>query len=95
MSRYERKLMRFLREDARVRCAPRRSDLPPGATAAVECRVGSPLVERVGVYGFMAANDAGDADQTFLDRAAIAYLDRMDRQGVLGASGDCVRRNSG
>jgi hypothetical protein len=89
MTAYERELMGFLREDARLGCEPRRSDLPEGATAAVECHVASPLVERVGVYGFMAG-DASDADQTFLDRAAFAYLDRMERQRVLGGSGDCV-----
>jgi len=89
MTGYERELMGFLREDARTGCEPRRSDLPEGATAAVECRVDSPLVERVGVYGFLAGN-ASDADQTFLDRAAFAYLDRMKRQGVLGAPGNCV-----
>ena len=64
--------------------------MPSGATAAIECRVNSALVDRVGVYGFMAGNPAEDADQTFLDRAAFAYLDRMDREGVLGAPGDCV-----
>lgn len=90
MTAYERELMGFLREDARIGCAPRRSDLPSGATAAVECRVGSALVNRVAVYGFITGNDVEDADQASLDRAAFAYLDRMDRQGVLGASGDCV-----
>ena len=89
MTDYERELMGFLREDVRIRCEPRRSDLPEGATAAVECRADSPLVERVGVYGFLAGNSSDD-DQIFLDRAAFAYLDRMERQGVLGASGDCV-----
>ena len=90
MTEYERDLMSYLREDARIRCGARRSDLPPGAIAAVECQVGSPLVDRVAVYGFMAGNDVQDGDQSYLDRAAFAYLDRMDREGVLDAAGDCV-----
>ena len=90
MTEYERTLMRYLREDAGIGCAPRRSDLPPGATAAVECQVGSPLVDRVAVYGFMGGNDVEDCDQFYLDRAAFAYLDRMDRQGVLRSAGDCL-----
>jgi hypothetical protein len=87
---YERELEGVLREDARVGCQPRRFDLPAGATAAVECRIASPLVERVAVYGFLATDRTEDDDHTFLDRAVFAYLDRMDRQGVLGATGDCI-----
>ena len=63
---------------------PAAFDLPPGARAAVECQVGNWLVDRVAVYGFMAHDEMEDGDQTYLDRAAVAYLDRMDRQGVLG-----------
>jgi hypothetical protein len=90
MTEDERMLAGYLRGDARIGCAPRRSDLPPGATAAVECRVGSALVDRVAVYGFVAGTDLEDGEQTYLDRAALAYLDRVDREGVLGAQGDCV-----
>ena len=79
MTDEERGLVLYLRDDAQVDCEPRRSNLPTGATAAVECLLGSALVDRVGVYGF-------DYDPK---TAAIAYLERMDREGVLGIEGDC------
>ncbi|HEX6867403.1 MAG TPA: hypothetical protein VF119_01295 [Candidatus Limnocylindrales bacterium] len=90
MTEYERTLESYLRPDARIDCAPRRSDLPPGATAAVECHLDGPLVDRVAVYGFAAGSDLETGDQAFLDRAALAYLDRMDQEGVLGSVGDCL-----
>jgi hypothetical protein len=90
MTRDERELMSALRADARVGCTPRRSDLPVGATAGVECRAGSRLIDRVGVYGFVTGDAIYDADQTYLDRAAYAYLDRMHQAGVLGIAGDCL-----
>ena len=90
MTEYERLLVSHLRADARIRCEPRRSDLPPGATAGVECRIGNAIVDRVGVYGFITGDEVEDGDQTFLDRAALAYLDRMKEEGVLRAAGDCT-----
>ena len=66
---------------------PAAFDLPPGARAAVECQVGSWLVDRVAVYGFMAHDEMEDGDQTYLDRAAVAYLDRM-----VGRASSGVRR---
>jgi len=90
MTEYERELLGVLREDAKVDCAARRSDLPAGATAGVECRVDTGLVDRVAVYGFISGGPEDDGDQTFVDRAAFAYLDRMNREGVLRAKGDCV-----
>jgi hypothetical protein len=79
MTEQESGLVLVLREDARVNCEPRRSDLPIGATAGIECLIGSAIVERVGVYGF-------DYDPR---AAAHAYLERMEREDVLGAGGDC------
>jgi len=80
LSDEERGLVLTLREDAQVSCRPRRSNLPIGATAAVECLLGTALVNRVSVYGF------GYDPRT----AALAYLERMDHETVLGSAGDCL-----
>ena len=79
MSDEERWALDVLREDAKVGCEPRRTDLPRGAKVGIECRISSRLVDRVGVYGF-------DHD---VHAAAQAYLERMDRERVLGMDGDC------
>ena len=91
MTAYERELLAVLREDVRRgSCGPRRTELPPGAVAGVECRLDTPLVERVAVYGFVTGDPNADADQTFEDRAVVAYLERMGEEGVLGEPGDCL-----
>jgi hypothetical protein len=77
----ERRLVDALRIDARTGCAPRRTDLPDHATAGVECRVGTALVDRVGIYGFNTQLDA--------DPALAAYLDRLAANNVAPRSGDC------
>ena len=74
----ERDLLEELRVDAHVACAPRRADLPDGATAGVECRIGSSLVDRVGIYRF--------ADQ---DSILPVYLDRLANYGVEPRTGAC------
>lgn len=74
----ERSLASVLRDDASVNCQPRRSALPSGAVAAIECFIGSTLVDRVGVYGFDHPQDA-----------ALAYFERMDEEIVVGVAGDC------
>ena len=87
---YERELATYLREDARVDCAPRRADLPADATAqwsatsAAGSWIGSPCT----ASSSRARLDAGE--EGFNERAVVAYLDRMDREGVLGRSGDCA-----
>lgn len=86
----ERTLLNELRKDARVACAPRRDDLPPGATTGVECRLSTGLVDRVGVYGFVADWD-GDA----ADVAVRAYLERMASHGVEPGEGNCQAGLSG
>jgi hypothetical protein len=80
MREQEQWLVHTLRADVAERCEPRRSGLPAGAVAGIECEVDAPFVDRVGVYSF-------DADP----RAAARYhLKRMDAEGVLGKDGDCL-----
>lgn len=78
MSPAERELVAEIRHDAAVNCTPRRTDLPPGAIAGVECRPQSDLVARVGVYRFGSDEDA-----------ALAYLERMDSYAVKLNGGRC------
>ncbi len=80
----EAALIAALRTDAAVRCAPRRTDLPVLATAGVDCRVGSSLVERVGAYRFRDARDA-----------ATTYLDRLAAYDVAPTTGDCLAGTGG
>lgn len=84
MSLLEQDLVFGLRADAQVDCAPRRSDLPPRAIAGVECRVGSDLVDRVGIYAFSSQADA-----------LLAYRVRLESVGVALRSGDCFAGKSG
>jgi hypothetical protein len=87
----EQQLVEAIRADARVGCAPRRTDLPAFATAGVECTIGSDTVERVGAYAFGPATDAsGNA----VDGALLAYTSRLAANGVKLGQGDCdVGRN--
>jgi hypothetical protein len=75
----EDRLVARLRADAAVRCAPRRDRLPDRATAGIECRIASGLVERVGVYRFGSPDDA-----------AAAYFARLASYGVKPATGSCA-----
>ena len=79
----ERVLVARLRNDV-VDCVPRRADLPPRATAGVECRTDSELVARVGVYGFSSTRDA-----------ALTYLERLAAAGVDPATGQCQQGKAG
>jgi len=76
----ERFLVHVLREDAAKNCQPRRTGLPRRAVTAIECVIGSDVVDRVGVYSFDHDDDA----------AALTYLERMDSYGALRAKGDCL-----
>ena len=80
MTTKERALIRLLRVDAGVDCAPRRVDLPDGALRGIECRPNDPLVARVGIYEFK------DPIQ-----AAYTYMTRMAASGVDVNAGDCLR----
>ena len=80
----EQFLLHVLRDDVAQHCEPRRSGLPARATAAIECAVDAPFVDSVGVYGF----DLPAA-------AALAYLERMNGEGSLGADGDCLSGTPG
>ena len=76
----EAALSNTLRVDATVNCAPRRTDLPTGAFAGVECRPSAGPAERVGIYGLDDEREA-----------ALVYLERMTQAGVrLGDSNSCV-----
>jgi hypothetical protein len=74
----EQRLVDRLRVNAAQDCAPRRSDLPPGATAGIECQVGTNVVDRVGAYQF--PND---------DVALDAYVQRLEANGVLIRTAGC------
>jgi hypothetical protein len=63
-----------------VACTPRRTGLPARATAGIECRVDTALVDRVGVYGFNGDDDI-----------LSVYFDRLARYGVLPRTGACRR----
>jgi hypothetical protein len=81
----ERRLLDALRSDSRIDCAPRRTDLPPGSDAGIECRPGG-IVARVGVYGFSGADP---------DPARSTYLARLAAAGVARGSGDCATGKPG
>ena len=84
MSADEEALIAELRPDIAVDCVPRRDDLPEGASYAIECDPGTPLVQRVGVYHFDSPNDA-----------AHAYMTRMAAAGVDVNSGECQNDTPG
>jgi hypothetical protein len=74
----EARLRDQLRVDAQVACEPRRSNLPTGATAGIECRPGAAHIDRVGAFQFP-------------DPAAAlaAYVARLEAYGVELRSGEC------
>jgi hypothetical protein len=74
-------LFNGLRPDARFACAARRTDLPPRATAGVECSPQVDGVDRVGAYRFA---DGGDLLDT--------YFSRLADNGVKRRSGSCPER---
>ncbi len=80
----EREALDELRRDARIDCAPRRTDLPTDADSGVECRVHSALVERVGVYIFPNPR-----------LARAAYITRLTESGVDLDHGDCAAGQPG
>ena len=83
----ERRLLEAIRVDARIGCAPRRTGLPQDAVAGVECRVGSSLVDRVGIYSFK--------EEIAPDAALQAYLMRLVDNGVTPRTGDCLAGSPG
>jgi hypothetical protein len=58
--------------------------LPARATAGVECRPNTTLVELVGVYGFSSQNDA-----------LKTYRERLSEYGVRLRTGDCRAGKAG
>ena len=80
MTPEEAALVGRLRADAAVDCAPRRTGLPDGALAGIECRPNDPLIGRVGIYRLPSANEATDT-----------YVTRMTTAGVDMMKGDCGR----
>jgi hypothetical protein len=79
-------LLNSLRADSQVDCQPRRSDLPPGAVAGIECHPNDSLVSAVGVYAF--SDDA-------VEPALNAYLARLASAKVAVGSGDCATGHPG
>ena len=73
-----------LGRDVSFDCAPRRTNLPPGAIAGVDCDVNAATAIRVGIYGFP---DAGAAE--------AAYIARLASDGVKPGSGDCAAGKAG
>lgn len=82
----ERYVLGQLRTDARIDCAPRRTGLPAGADAGVECRVHSALVDRVGIYSLPESGP---------ESALGTYLARLAQAGVKPQQGDCARGTPG
>jgi hypothetical protein len=68
-----------LGKDVGYDCAPRRTDLPAGATAGIECDVNAATAIRVGIYGFPDAQ-----------AATSTYFDRLASYGVQPDSGACA-----
>jgi hypothetical protein len=90
MTADERALVTLLRVDVRTACAPRRTDLPPQATAGIECAIDDALVDRVGAYSFIEAS--GDIPGA---AARDAYLARMASYRVAPNTGDCATGKPG
>lgn len=88
LSPAEADLLDALRADARVDCAPRRTDLPPRAILGVECHPSDALVAAVGVYAF--SDDGPDPEP-----ALATYLERMADAGVQPGTGDCAAGTNG
>ena len=88
MTNAELELVDQLRKDARVDCRPRRTDLPWGSDAGVECFVDSALVNRVGVYGFTDEEALKDFESPE-GLAATHYFVTLADYGVDAGSGDC------
>lgn len=86
LSKAERALPAQLRVDARVDCRPRRQDLPSGASTGVECYVDTPLVARVGIYGFVGGDD---------EQLLPGYFSRLSDYGVEPGTGDCLAGTPG
>jgi hypothetical protein len=78
MNEAEKELVERVRPDIRENCTPRRTDLPKGATAGIECRPASAIVARVGIYDFPDDRSA-----------ALAYFQRLADYGVKPITGDC------
>ena len=74
----EQMLLKRIRPDARRDCAPRRTELPDGATGGVECQPAEGIAARVGMYQFATDQEA-----------ARAYFARMADEEVAPRSGDC------
>lgn len=77
-------LVAGLRADVAATCEARRSDLPEGALAGVECRTGAGDATRVGAYRF---DDAS--------AAVLTYLVRLADYGVGPHDGDCAAGRAG
>jgi hypothetical protein len=71
-SKTERSILKGVRSDIAVGCAPRRDDLPPRTIAAVECRPNKRPASRVGFYLFASAHDAYEV---YIERILDAGLD--------------------
>jgi hypothetical protein len=76
-------LLAGIRKDAKVNCLPRRADLPPRATAGVECSVRTAGVERAGFYLFPSSKSL-----------LATYIERMAAEGVKLNTGTCYEGES-
>lgn len=84
MSALEGGLRDALRADVASDCTPRRTELPVGALAGIECRIESDAAAIVGAYRLPDAREA-----------ALAYLDRLAGYGVTPGTGDCAANSDG
>ena len=92
MSSEEDELTRWLREDVRVDCRPRRTDLPNDALIGAECFPDHELVARVGIYGF---GDREAATEAYVERITSAGVDLYTGSCSEGTPGDAGWANEG
>ena len=90
----ERAIRNAIRDDARVDCAPRRHDLPPGTIAAVECRPGMRLVSQVGFYLFATNDEAFDVYRKRIRDQGLR-LEEVSGSGWEGPRGECAAEYEG
>lgn len=84
LSPEQQALTRLIREDAAVACEPRSGPYPARALVAIECRLRTSIVARVGVYSYPGA-----------DEALKTYVERMAVEGVGAIGGDCATGTQG
>ena len=84
LSGEQQALTQLIRPDAAVACEPRSGPYPARAIVAIECRLRTATVARVGVYAYPTPDDA-----------LLTYVERMASAGVRAIGGDCATGTQG